>query len=42
MTSLVEPPPDRRNPPKCNRTAGHEGPHRELSRRTFGAKAEWT
>jgi hypothetical protein len=28
--------------PKCNRVAGHEGPHREYDRRTFHIKAEWT
>lgn len=27
--------------PRCNRTAGHPGPHRMIDRRTFVVLAEW-
>lgn len=30
-----------RSAPRCNRVAGHEGPHRQVSRRSFGTEAEW-
>jgi hypothetical protein len=27
--------------PRCNRPAGHEGPHQELDAKTFAPRAEW-
>lgn len=29
-------------PPKCNRTAGHDGPHQRINRNSFGIEAAWT
>jgi len=28
-------------PPRCNRTAGHAGPHRVIDVRDFSVRAEW-
>ena len=28
--------------PRCNRVAGHEGPHRLYDHRSFAIRAEWT
>ena len=41
---MADPPPKwpLRRRPMCNRTSGHEGPHREYDKRTFALRAEWT
>lgn len=31
----------RRNNPKCNRVAGHEGPHRQYNADNFAVLLEW-
>lgn len=33
---------EKARPPKCNRTAGHDGPCRRINRRSFGVEAEWS
>lgn len=30
-----------KNAPTCNRVSGHDGPHRQIDRRSFGVQAEW-
>jgi hypothetical protein len=32
---------ERRSPPTCNRTSGHDAPHQRVDRRSFGIEAEW-
>jgi hypothetical protein len=30
-----------KRPPRCNRPAGHAGPHQEIRRSDFALRAEW-